>query len=125
MQQSMQQPLQQEDLKALAARVLARVERNSQRNTSATGEEKPCNKVVPDRGRIVAPKGPLSDADDLIATVCKEYSITRDWLDQIVICSEDVEDIKNGDLPLSCLRAHIEYHLDSQRKWQEFKQRGR
>jgi hypothetical protein len=61
----------------------------------------------------------LSDVDKLIAAVCEEYSITRDWLDQFVICPEDVEDIKSGDLPLSCLKAHIEYHLEEQRKWQE------
>lgn len=61
----------------------------------------------------------LSDVDNVLATVCREYSITRDWLDQFVICPEDVEDIRNGDLPLSCLRAHIEYHIEDQRKWQE------
>ncbi len=65
----------------------------------------------------------LSDVDNLIAAVCEEYSITRDWLDQFVICPQDVEDLKNGDLPLSCLRAHIEYHLEEQREWDERKQR--
>lgn len=64
----------------------------------------------------------LSDVDNVLATVCKEYSITRDWLDQFVICPEDVQDIKNGDLPLSCLRAHIEYHIENLRKWQERKE---
>ena len=64
-----------------------------------------------------------SDVDEFLRIVCKEYGVTRDWLNQFVICPEDIEDLKTGDLPLSCLRAHIEYHLEAQRKWKEFKQR--
>ena len=58
-----------------------------------------------------------------IKNACHGLLVTPDWVHQFVIDNQDVEDIKNGDLSLSCLRAHIEYHIEEQRKWQEFKQR--
>ena len=65
----------------------------------------------------------LTDVDNLIAALCKEYSTTRSWLDQFVICPHDVEDLRTGVLSLSCLRAHIEYHPEAQKKWEEGKQK--
>ena len=63
-----------------------------------------------------------SDTAEFLRIVCGDYGVTRDWLDQFVICPQDVEDIKNGDLTLLCLRAHNEYHRQRQRKWKDFKQ---
>jgi hypothetical protein len=59
------------------------------------------------------------DPDLFVDVACRGLPITRDWVHQIVICEEDIEDIRKGDLPLACLRAHIEYHLEEQGKWQE------
>jgi hypothetical protein len=62
-----------------------------------------------------------AEVNDLLYSICTEYSVTKDWLEQIVICQQDIDDLQNGDLPISCLRAHIEYHLGRQREWNEFK----
>lgn len=58
-QQRMQQTMQQPSLKALAARVLARSERNETRNNRAAAAQKPCNNVVAERAPFVAYKSPL------------------------------------------------------------------
>jgi len=64
----------------------------------------------------------LSSVNNMLASVCKEYSITRDWLNQVVICPQDIEDFRTGDLTVTCLKAHIEYHLEEQRKWQKLRE---
>lgn len=62
------------------------------------------------------------DHEQLIRAAIGDLPVTSEWVHQFVICEEDVEDIRRGDLPLSCLRAHIEYHLKDQREWQKRKQ---
>ena len=80
------------------------------------------NKASKDADSSQLAKLATSDIHEFLKTVCSEYGITRDWLDQFVVCPQDIDDMKNGDLPLACLRAHIEHHLEEQRKWKEFKQ---
>ena len=52
----MQQSLQERDIKALASRVLDRVERNKRRNTNATAFKTTCNKMRPDNDQFVVSK---------------------------------------------------------------------
>ena len=98
---------------------------NPEQPVAASSQSQPLmatNKASKDADSSQLAKLATSDIHEFLKTVCSEYGITRDWLDQFVVCPQDIDDMKNGDLPLACLRAHIEHHLEEQRKWKEFKQ---
>ena len=59
-----------------------------------------------------------TDVDELLRIICSEYGVPRDWLDQLVD-AVDVQDLRNGDLPVSCLRAHIECRIEQQYIWRK------
>jgi hypothetical protein len=59
----------------------------------------------------------LNDVNTLLVALCAEYSVTRSWLDQFVISPDDVDQLVHGSLPIKCLRAHIEHHLQEQKTW--------
>lgn len=63
------------------------------------------------------------DVGEVLKSLGREYSVTLWWLHQFVIDEFDIDCIKKGDLPMDCLRAHIEYHLNDQREWEELKQK--
>ncbi len=87
--------------------------------STARAPDAECQEMEPDALIEHADGSRPIDPVLFIDVACRDLPITRDWVHQFVICEEDIEDIRKGDLPLACLRAHIEYHLEEQRKWQE------
>ena len=63
------------------------------------------------------------DPEFYINSACQGLPVNSDWVRHYVVDKQDIEDIKKGDLPLSCLRAHVEYHLGVQLKWHELRHR--
>ena len=61
------------------------------------------------------------DPEFFINSACQGLPVDSDWVHQYVVDDQDSEDIKKGDLPKSCLRAHIEYQLEDQLTWHELR----
>lgn len=95
-------------------------EKNPARNTQNTQKISSNLKSVnsANNADIANKESKSSEAVGLLLTQAADrYGVTVDWIRQFVLDPFDIKCLKKGELTLSCLDAHIEYHLKEQGQW--------